>query len=73
MSAFAEGLITIALAIIGLAALSALFSQKANTANIIQASASGLGNDIGVATSPITGNSVSINLSYPQDGYGYNG
>jgi hypothetical protein len=73
MSAFAEGLITIILAIIGLALVSAVFSSKANTANIIQASASGLGNDIAVAQSPISGNSFQISLGYPSSSPGANG
>jgi hypothetical protein len=53
------------MAVIGLAVLSVLISKKANTAGVIQSAASGLANDIGVATAPVTGQSVSYDTSYP--------
>ena len=71
MGAFTEGLITIALAIIGLAMVSVIVSRKANTSGVIQAAASGFGNAMGVAESPVTGASVAINLSYPSNTLGY--
>lgn len=60
-----EAIVTIVLAIVGLAVVSTLFSNKANTAGILQSAASGLGNDIAVAQSPVSGISVSPILSYP--------
>lgn len=60
-----ESISTIALAVIGLAIIATLVSRKANTAGVIQASASGLGNDIGVAESPVTGSNISFSLGYP--------
>ena len=70
MNAFGEGIVTIVLAIVGLGIISALVSRKANTAGVVQAFASGIGNDIGVAQSPVTGQSVPLNLSYPSsNGY----
>jgi hypothetical protein len=42
-------------AIIGLAVIALLVSQRANTANVIGAAAGGLSNLIGVAISPVTG------------------
>jgi hypothetical protein len=58
--------------IVGLFALiaivSVLVSRNANTAGVIQATASGIGNNIGVATAPVTGNKYNINLSYPSSG-----
>lgn len=61
---FAE---TIVALIIGVAIVALLVSPKAQTANVIQASASGLGNDLGVAESPVTGSTYQINLSYPNE------
>ena len=47
------------------AIVSVLVSKKAQTPQVIQASGSALGNDLGVAVSPVTGNSYNIDLSYP--------
>ena len=65
MGNFGEQLTTIVLAIVGLAIISVLVSKKANTSGVIQASASGLANNIGVAQSPVTGTSLSLSLGYP--------
>ena len=65
-----EGVITIALAIIGLAIISVILSKQSNTAGVLQAGASGLGNDIAVAESPVSGASVSPNLSYSSNQFG---
>lgn len=71
MRPFLEGIITIALAVIGLAAVAALISRKSNTAGVIQAAASGLGNTVGVALSPVTGSSPQFDLSYPGGSFGF--
>ena len=68
MSSFAESASTIALAVVGLAVVAAIVSRKSNTAGVIQAGASGLANNIGVALSPVTGSSPSFNLGYPGSG-----
>lgn len=60
-----ETIVTIALAVVGLATVSVLVSKNANTAGVFQAGASGLANNIAVAESPVTGNQVQINTSYP--------
>ena len=71
MDKIGEGVITIFTAIIGVAILSILVSPKANTTNVIQSIASGFGNSWAVAQSPVTGNAVNINTSYPSSqGYG---
>lgn len=59
-----EAIVTIVLAIVGLAVVATLVSKNARTGNIIQNAASGLGNDLAVAQSPVTGNNVSANLGY---------
>lgn len=67
MNSLTEGIITIALMIGGIALVSVLVSRNANTTGVIQAAASGFGNDIAVAQSPVTGNQVGINLGYPAE------
>ena len=64
-NAIVEGIVTIALAIVGLAIVATLVSRNANTAGVIQASASGFNNALGVAESPVTGAKYNIDLSYP--------
>lgn len=68
MDKLTEGVITILSLIVGVAILSVLVSPKAQTSQVIQSIASGFGNDLAVAQSPVTGNSVSINTSYPSGG-----
>lgn len=73
MGAFLEGVITIALAVIGLAIVSVLVSKKANTSGVLQSWFSGINNGIATASSPVTGASVSPVLSYPTGGYTFGG
>ena len=65
MDKLTEGVITIFSLIIGVAILSVLVSPKAQTSQVIQSVASGFGNSLAVAQSPVTGNAVQINTSYP--------
>lgn len=65
MNALMEAGVTIALAIVGLAIVAVLVSNKANTTGVIQAGASGFANDLGVAESPVTGASISYTTGYP--------
>lgn len=65
MNAFMEGIVTIVLAIIGLAVVATLVSKNAQTGNVIQSAASGLANNIGVAESPVSGTKLSLSLGYP--------
>lgn len=60
LNAFGEGLVTIVLAIIGLAVIATLVGQKAQTANVAQAGAGGLAEDLGAAEAPVTGQNISI-------------
>jgi hypothetical protein len=55
MNELTTSIVTVAVAIIGLATLAVLVSKQANTAGVIQAGAGGLAQDIGAAVSPITG------------------
>lgn len=60
-----ENVLTIGLAVISLAALAVFLSQNSSTPKVIQSLFSGLGNVIGQATAPITGNGGSVVLNYP--------
>lgn len=60
-----EAIVTIGTAIIGVAILAVIVSRNSNTTGVIQAAASGFGNALAVAVSPVTGASVTPNLSYP--------
>lgn len=65
MNALTEAVVTITLAIIGVAMLSVIVSRNANTTGVIQAAGSAISNAIGVAQSPVTGTRVPLDLSYP--------
>lgn len=71
MDKITEAAVTVFTAIIGVAILAVLVSPKAHTSSVIQAIASGFGNDLAIAQSPVTGNPVQIVTSYPQQGGGF--
>jgi len=73
MSQMTEAAVTILMAIVGVAILALLISNKSNTVGVIQAASSGFSNTLGVAMSPVTGAQVNINTAYPsspQTGFG---
>ena len=72
MSAIVDAGVTVASLIIGVGALSVLVSKNANTTGVIQSMASGFGNSMAVAESPVSGAKVTPNLSYPSSLGGYN-
>lgn len=55
MSAITEAIVTIATAIVGIAILAVLVSQRSNTANVIGAAGNAFSRSIGAAVSPVTG------------------
>jgi Na+-translocating ferredoxin:NAD+ oxidoreductase RnfA subunit len=63
-----EAVVTVFTAIIGVAILSVLVSPKAQTSQVVQSVASGFGNSLAVAMTPVTGERVQINTSYPSSG-----
>jgi hypothetical protein len=65
MNTFTEMIVTIATAIVGLAIVSVLVSRKSQTPAVIQSAGSAFSNALGVAESPVTGASYSLNLTYP--------
>ena len=65
MNNITESIVTILVAIIGVAILAVIVSRKSNTAGVIQAAASGFGNILGVAVNPINDARLPLNLNYP--------
>jgi hypothetical protein len=65
-----EGVITIMSLIVGIAAIAVVVSPKAQTSQVIQATASGFVNSLATAEAPVTGNNVNIVSSYPSSGFG---
>lgn len=55
MNSLTEGVITIATAIVGVAILAVLVSQKSNTAGVLGAAGSAFSNALSAATGPVTG------------------
>ena len=62
---FFEFIETIVALIVAVAIVALLISPKAKTSQVIQASASGLANNLGVAESPVTGATYNIVTDYP--------
>lgn len=57
-----EPIVTIAVAIVGVAILAVLVSQKSNTAGVLAAAGSAFANSLSAATAPVTGaSSPSVN------------
>lgn len=52
---FIEGLITVGMAVVGVAIIATLVSNNANTAGVLTAGGNALGNAIRAATAPVTG------------------
>lgn len=57
MNSFGEQIVTIAVAIVGVAILAVIVSRQSNTANVISAAGNSFANALSVAVSPITGGS----------------
>lgn len=54
-----SGIITIAVAIVGVATLSVIVSKNSNTANVIQAAGQSFSGALATAVSPVTGQTMS--------------
>lgn len=66
MSQALETFLSIFAMIVGVAIVAVLVAPKSKTAEVIQATASGYGNALGVAISPVTGADIAYDLSYPR-------
>lgn len=72
MNDLTAGLVSIATAIVGVALLAVLVSQRANTAGVLNAAGNAFSTALGAATGPVSGNSTGIPaLTLP--GYGSSG
>jgi hypothetical protein len=69
MNTITEMIVTIAVAIVGLATVAVLVSKRSQTPAVIQAGGSAFGNALAVAESPVTGATYNIDLSYPGTDY----
>jgi uncharacterized membrane protein len=61
MDQFWTSIVTIATAIVGVAIIAVLVSNRATTANVITASTTGFANDLTAAVAPVTGASATVN------------
>ncbi len=59
-----SGVVTIAVAIIGVATLSVIVSKNSNTAGVLQAAGQSFSSALGTAVSPITGQAYNSMPSY---------
>lgn len=62
MSEVGSALTSIIMAVIGVAIIAVLVSQKAQTAGVLQAGGTAISNVLGAALSPVTGSSLGSNL-----------
>jgi hypothetical protein len=69
MNIITEMIVTIAVAIVGLATVAVLVSKRSQTPAVIQAGGSAFSNALAVAESPVTGATYNIDLSYPGTDY----
>lgn len=60
---FADAIVTVLLAIVGVAIVAVLVSNHANTGSVLGAGGSALAQAIGCATSPVTGGSCGTSVS----------
>lgn len=65
-----QGIITVLLAIVGIAIVAVLVSQKAQTGQVIGAAASGFAADLEAAVSPITGSNALGGMTMTGPGVG---
>lgn len=69
MDRLTESVVTIAVAIIGLATLAVLVSRNANTAGVIGAAGRAFSGSLGVAISPVSGGSSLGSFNSPNGGF----
>lgn len=70
-SRFSEPVVTVLTAIIGVAIIAVLVSQKANTGNVIASLGGAFSNALSAAVSPVTGNSASPNVNAGSSNNGF--
>ena len=75
MDRLIDGVVSIAVAIVGVALLAVLVSRNANTSGVISSSGSAFAQALGAATGPVTGNTGMFGGVNTSDyaGFGLNG
>lgn len=68
MGNLTEAIVTIGVAITGVAIIAVIVSRNSNTAAVLQAGGSAFTNVLATAVSPVTGRPANINSSYPTSG-----
>ncbi len=68
MNNITESVVTILTAIIGVAILAVLVSRNSNTSGVLSSAGDAFSNVLGVAVSPVTGNSFGGGFSLPNLG-----
>lgn len=64
MNQAVDGIISVALAIVGIAIVAVLVSRQSDTKNVIGAAGSAFSNAIRAATGPVTGGSIGVQTGY---------
>jgi hypothetical protein len=67
-----EPVVTVATAIIGLAIIAVLVSNKSNTSGVFAAAGGAFSNAVSAAVSPVTGNSAAPNVNAGSSSNGFN-
>lgn len=70
MGQLTETILAIATAIVGVAILSVLVSNRSQTANVLGAAGSAFANALSAATAPVTGRAATPNVNGPGSGGG---
>lgn len=65
-----NSVVTVAVAIIGVAIIAVLVSKNANTTGVINSASSGFSQSLATALSPVTGSSSSLGMGFPGGGGG---
>lgn len=66
-----NSLLTVATAIVGVAIIAVLVSNRANTSNVITSAGAAFANDLSAAVAPVTGATATINTG--GGGFGFGG
>lgn len=65
-----NSVVTVAVAIVGVAIVAVLVSRNANTSGVINSAAGGFSQALAVAESPVTGSSSGLGIGFPGGGGG---
>lgn len=72
MNSLTEQAAAVLLAVVGVAILAVLVSQKSNTAGVLSAFGTAFSGILGTAVSPVTGATGGLNTSFNPTNFGFN-